>query len=72
MTNNEVIDDIKKHKAFLEHCLKNIIETELNTFQLKTGMQPETVNINMLDVTTLLDPQRRFILGNVEVILPRI
>ena len=57
------IEHIKRARRELEDSIRVAVMEAIDTFNTKTGMYPECLDIKMMDATTIGEHDRPFIVG---------
>lgn len=67
MTTTTPAEEIQTAIIALKASVRDAISTSVQTFQQKTGLSPSDITINMVEVTTLSDSLKQYVVGNVDV-----
>lgn len=65
--------DLKQYveaKRALERKLAEMISAELKAFEDLTGQSPRYVSVNMMSIHSFIDPNGRYVVGDVRVDAP--
>lgn len=57
------IEQVKRARREMEDSIRVAVMEALDTFNMKTGMYPEGIDIKMMNTTTIGDHDRPFIIG---------
>jgi len=64
------IDQIRIARREMEDAIRLAVTTALKKFRIKTGLSPQGINIQMVDVTSFGDRERCYVVGEVCVDIP--
>ena len=59
------LDEIRSARRDMEKAITDATVAATNTFRSKTGLSPDMIDINMVDVTSISDHEKRFVVGEV-------
>ena len=58
------IHEFKKKKNDLESQISTVVSRMIEDFRKDTGFSPNSIYIQMLDVTTFNDKEKQYVIGN--------
>ena len=62
---DETVDVIREAKLEMENAIYLAVDRALSTFQAETGLSPCRVDVVLMDVTTLCEPEERYLVSGV-------
>lgn len=64
------IEQIRAARREMEDAIHRAAHEAMTTFHAKTGMCPQSIDIQLVDVTTFGEREKRYVVGNVRVDVP--
>ena len=64
------IEQIRAARREMEDSIQAAVLEAMRAFHAKTGMCPQSIDVRMVDVTTMGERERRFAVGEVRADVP--
>lgn len=64
------IEQVRAARKELEDTIKAAAASAVDEFRRKTGLSPEGIDIRMVEVTSLKDLEKRYMVGEVRADVP--
>ncbi len=64
------IDQIRVARREMEDAIRSAVLDAMNSFHAKTGMCPQSIDVRLVDVTTICEREKRYTVGEVLADVP--